>query len=459
MSTYAPDATVADQVKLAAQAYIYGYPLVYDLHEVAAFVAGSDRFPMQAPFNAFGHARQLAGPDFAFVSPNNDTVYSIAMCDVRQEPLVLHVPDTAGRYYVLQFIDAWTNNIAYVGSRATGTGEAEFLLAASGYADDPGGMQLVEVPGGVCTIAGRIQVDGDDDLPLVHSLQDSFTLTALSLHQGGSTAKPPAGLPAPDPRVPDELAWWEQFRVALAAFPPPAGDAPYLDVCKRFGLLEAESPYVELDPKPAHVLVEGAKAGQAQVEELMQQIHATPEGWQSAMHLFDYNLDRLGLGTIDAAEWKIADRATAYATRAVAARAGLWGNHGYEADYAVIWTDADGNKLDGNYNYELRLPTAPPVDAFWSLTMYDGSDFYLVANPMNRYSIGDRTPGLKRGDDGSITIHIGNASPGKDRESNWLPAPAAPFRPCIRMYQPREDILDDTYVLPAIVRTGPSTQN
>ncbi len=89
---------------------------MYDLHEVAAFVAGSDRFPMQAPFNEFGHARDLAGPDFAFVSPNNDTVYSIAMCDVRQEPLVLHVPDTADRYYVLQFIDAWTNNIAYVGA-------------------------------------------------------------------------------------------------------------------------------------------------------------------------------------------------------------------------------------------------------------------------------------------------------------------------------------------------------
>jgi hypothetical protein len=92
------------------------------------------------------------------------------------------------------------------------------------------------------------------------------------------------------------------------------------------------------------------------------------------------------------------------------------------------------------------------VDAFWSLTMYDGSDFYLVANPINRYSIGDRTPGLKRNDDGSISLYIGNASPGDDRESNWLPAPAAPFRPCMRMYQPRKEILDDTYVLPSIAR-------
>jgi hypothetical protein len=319
-------------------------------------------------------------------------------------------------------------------------------------------MQVVEVPGGVCTIAGRIQVDGDDDLPLVHALQDSFTLTSLSVHQGASTPKALAGLPTPDPRVPEDLAWWEQFRVALAAFPPPADDAPYIGVCKQFGLLDAESPYVGLDPERASVLVEGARAGQAEVERMMQDVHATPEGWQSAMHLFDYNLDRLGLGAVDAPGWKIADRTKAYATRAVAARAGLWGNHGYEADYAVIWTDADGDKLDGNNSYDLRLPTAPPVDAFWSLTMYDGSDFYLVANPMKRYSIGDRTPGLKRDEDGSITIHIGNASPGKDRESNWLPAPAAPFRPCMRMYQPREDILDETYVLPAIVRSSVSAQ-
>ena len=453
MSTHAPDPTVPDQVKLAAEAYLYGYPLVYDLHEIAAFVTGSDRFPMQAPFNEFGHARSLAGPDFAFVSPNNDTVYSIAMCDVRQEPLVLQVPDTADRYYVLQFIDAWTNNIAYVGRRATGTGEAEFLIAASGYAGEvPAGMQLVEVPGGVCTIAGRIQVDGDEDLPLVRALQDSFTLTPLSVHEGEAAPKPLLGLPTPDPRVPEDLAWWEQFRVALAAFPPPTADAPYLDACKQLGLLDADSPYVDLDSERASVLIEGAKAGQAKVEELMQQVHATPEGWQSALHLFDYNLDRLGLGTIDAAGWKIADRTTAYATRAVAARAGLWGNHGYEADYAVIWTDADGNPLDGNNSYELRLPTPPPVDAFWSLTMYDGSDFYLVANPMNRYSIGDRTPGLKRNDDGSITLYIGSASPGEDRKSNWLPSPAAPFRPCMRMYQPRDEILAETYVLPAIAR-------
>ena len=137
----------AEQVKLAAEAYIYGYPLVYSLGEIGSFVAGGDRFPMKAPYNAFGHARALAGPAFKFVTPNNDTLYSIAMCDVRQGPLALHVPDTAGRYYVLQFVDAWSNNFAYVGRRATGTAEGHFLLVEAGWDGDvPDGTTVIHAP-------------------------------------------------------------------------------------------------------------------------------------------------------------------------------------------------------------------------------------------------------------------------------------------------------------------------
>jgi hypothetical protein len=442
---------VAEHVKLAAEAYVYGYPLVYSLGEIAAFVAGSERFPMQAPFNAFGHARELAGPEFEFVSPNNDTVYSIAMCDVRQGPLVLHVPDTADRYYVLQFIDAWSNNFAYIGRRATGTGEGQFLLAESGYTGEaPDGMHVVHAPTGIFVIAGRIQVDGQADLTAVHALQDQFTLTPLSVYQGGVTASPAEGVPVPDPQVGGDVEWWERFRVALAAFPPPASDGSIVQMCQQFGLTEPDSPYADVDAERATVLAEGANAGQAKIEDLMKQIHTSPTGWQSAMHMFDYNLEFFETGTLDAPEWKIADRKKAYATRAVIARAGLWGNHGYEADYEAIWIDGDGNQLDGSNNYELRLDTTPPVDAFWSLTMYNVPKFYLVANPIQRYSIGDRTPGLTTGDDGSLTIYIGKDAPGKDKESNWLPAPDGPFRPLLRMYQPQKAILDGSYTLPSI---------
>ena len=457
MSTSSQDAPVAEQVKLAAEAYVYGYPLVRSLEEIASFVAGGGSLPVQAPYNAFGHARNLAGPEVKFVSPNNDTCYSIAMCDVRSGPLVLHVPEMGDRYYVLQFIDAWSNNFAYIGRRATGTREGEFLLTASDYDGEiPPAMSVIHAPTGVFVIAGRIQVDGAADLPTVHALQDQFTLTPSSSNDGPPAATEPEGAPEPDPRVTDGVAWWERFRVALRTFPPPAADAPFLRICEQLGLTEPACPYVDVDPERAAVLAEGAKAGQAKIEELMTQIHASPEGWQSAMHIFDYNLDFYEIGAIDAPEWKIADRATAYVTRAVAARAGLWGNHGYEADYGLIWVDADGAPLDGTNRYELRFATPPPVDAFWSLTMYDVPDFHLVANPIDRYSVGDRTPGLTTAEDGSITVYLQKDSPGPELESNWLPTPAGAFRPILRMYQPRNEILDGTYILPAITGADPA---
>jgi len=172
------------------------------------------------------------------------------------------------------------------------------------------------------------------------------------------------------------------------------------------------------------------------------------------MHYFDYNDDYFGIGTIDAPEWRIADRSRAYATRAAAARAGLWGNHGYEANYEIVYVDADGEQLNGTHRYELRLDPMPPVDAFWSLTMYNVPKFLLVPNPIDRYSIGDRTPGLQFAADGSLTIYLQQESPGPDKESNWLPAPEGEYRPVMRMYQPKSEVLSGGYALPAIRRIG-----
>jgi hypothetical protein len=254
--------------------------------------------------------------------------------------------------------------------------------------------------------------------------------------------------------VHEDLQWWERLRAALAAFPPPRADAPFVEQAAILGATAAESQYVNPDPALAEALVAGAAAGQQKIEELMQGAgQDAVNGWNSAMHGFDYNLDRLSLGTLDRREWKIQDGAEAYATRAAAARGGLWGNHGYEATYAMAWTDADGNPLDGAHNrYELRLSPEPPVDAFWSLTMYDASKFYLVANAIDRYSIGDRTAGLVTDDDGSVTIYIQRDAPDPAKRSNWLPTPGGRFRPLMRMYQPGAEILDGDYILPAITK-------
>ena len=156
------------------------------------------------------------------------------------------------------------------------------------------------------------------------------------------------------------------------------------------------------------------------------------------------------VGWVHAGSWKIPDRTASYLARALAARGGLWGNHGYEAAYPMTYTDADGDQLDGHQRYTITFAQDPPVDAFWSITMYDLPDFYLIANPISRYSIGDRTPGLRRDDDGSLTIVIQHDQPADT--SNWLPAPAAPFRPIMRLYQPRAAILDGTYEIPPIAK-------
>ncbi|HRW39423.1 MAG TPA: DUF1214 domain-containing protein, partial [Aquihabitans sp.] len=224
-------------------------------------------------------------------------------------------------------------------------------------------------------------------------------------------------------------------------------------VLARLGLTGDPSPYVDAGAELTELLVAGLDAGRAMVERVIADAGRSG-GWSSAMHYFDYNLDHFEVGTIDAPEWRCADRSTAAMTRAVAARAGLWGNHGYEAFYAVVYADADGELLDSAHDYELRLAPPPPVDAFWSLTMYDDRDYYLVENPIDRYSIGDRTPGLVVGDDGSITLYLQRTSPGPDREANWLPTPAAGgFRPMLRAYEPGAAIRDGSYRLPDIVRT------
>ena len=149
----------------AMTSFIYGYPLVYDLDEVAGFVQGGGDLPISAPWNTFAYARDLLGPETKFVSPNNDTLYVMAMCDVRDNPVSLEVPATGSRYYVLQFVDAWTNNFAYVGRRATGTAAGRYLLTAADHAGPvPEGTTVIKAPTGVFSIVGRVQVDGPDDL-------------------------------------------------------------------------------------------------------------------------------------------------------------------------------------------------------------------------------------------------------------------------------------------------------
>ena len=307
-------------------------------------------------------------------------------------------------------------------------------------------MTRIDAPSGVFAIVGRIQVNGAADAPAVHELQDAFSLRRLD---GGAAAD----LPAPDPAVVPELAWWERFRVALAAFPPPAEDAQYLHGLAALGLTAPGSPLVDAPPALRDMLVAGAAEGQALLEQLATSTSNDVDGWTSAKHLFDYNLDHCGPGTIDAPEWKIADRARAYVTRAMAARAGLWGNHGYEADYELAWRDADGEFLDGANTYELRL-----ADAAARRRLLVADDVrhpeVLPRRQPDRPLLDRRSDARPEvADDGSITITMSAESPGPDRGGQLAAGPGrhVPADPP-DVPAPRREFLDGTYRLPPIVR-------
>ena len=347
---------IDDRSALAAEAFIYGFPLVSNLQQVERFLASGIGDVRADSFNEFGHASEPAGPEATFVSINNDTIYSIAQIDLRDGPVRLDVPDSSGRYYVLQFVDAWTNNFAYVGHRATGTGEGSFLLVAPGDDSRPTeGTTVIHFPTAVGTIVGRWAVSGHADLDVVGALQSALTLTPTRERSG-------RGLPAADPSVSEDLIFFEQMRVWMHAFPPARRDLDYQARFEPLGLLDAASPYADVDPGLRSALLDGLAEGRNRLEQfLVNSPSPTQHGWNLTYHIFDYNLDFFEVGAIDDEQWKAEDEPRSrYPLRAGAARGGLWGNHGYEAAYAMVYVDGDGQRLNGGSRYQLHFEKEPP---------------------------------------------------------------------------------------------------
>jgi hypothetical protein len=438
--------TTPTLTELAAEAYLYYYPLVENLRQVQRYVSTGVGSNPAAPFNSFSHARKLAGPEDTFVTINNDTVYSMAQLDLSGGPVMLEVPDTGDRYYVLQFVDAWTNNIAYVGTRATGNRAGRFLITPPGWTGQvPDGSTRIPASTSVLSIVGRTACAGPDDIPAVTAVQNALKLTADHQDARGT------GIPPTPDTGSDALVFWAQARSWAAAFPAPPQDDGYSQRYAPLGFADPTHHQASDDE-----LTAGYQAGVEQLEYLTHH-GSSPvnNGWTVGMHMFDYNLYALGPGTRDEDAWKMSDPTHRIVGRAVADRLGLWGNHGYEAVYAQAFTDVDGHPLDGNTTYTMVFPDRPPVGAFWSITLYDIPRYYMVANPIDRYSIGDRTSGIHYADDGSLTIVIGSSTPTEAvAKANWLPAPAGLFRLVFRLYAPGPDILDGSYQFPAITPTG-----
>lgn len=443
-----PDGTA----RLAADAYVYGSALIRQMSAVRAFLQQGYGTLGPTPFNDFAHAEGPATPAAHVPGAAPDLVDALAQIDLSGGPVRLHVPDTAGEYYVLQFVDAWSNTFAYVGSRATGTRESDWLLVPPGWAGTVPDVEtgVIDAPTSVVSLVGRIACHGPQDLPRVRALQQELTLT----HLGDRAHR--TGVPAPDSDVPVALGFFERMRVWTADFPPAPADLDHQARFQPLGLLEEGlSPYVSPGPALVEALTRGLEMGRARVA-AASRFPERPEAWYAEPHLHDYNLDHFGVGTLGSPWWQVPDREAAYLVRAVAARRALWEPHGYEAMSASAVRDARGHRFDGAHGYLLRLDPPPPVGAFWSLSVYEIPGNHLVAGPAERYAIGSRTPGLVYEDGGAVTLRIARERPREaGRAANWLPAPSGGFRLVMRMYAPEQPVLDRTYALPAVERDSP----
>jgi hypothetical protein len=429
--------------QLGIEAVVYGFPLVIvDItQQVQTNVAKAEEGG-HAPINQFSNF--LKYPDASYkdvVRMNVDTLYSFGWLDLSKEPIVLSVPDPDGRYYLMPVIDAWTNVVASPGKRTTGTKAGNFAIVGPNWRGPlPNGVHEVKSPTNIAIIAGRTQANGPADYAVVNAIQKQYKLTPLSAF--GKPYTPPAGVVDPkiDIKTPpvDQVARMSdaEFFMRLARLmrsnPPPAADAPALAKLASIGIVPGQDFNINtLDPAVAKGLKGVVKAALTDLRAAGKETGAPVNGWRVP-------------------PMNVANFGTDYGERAVVALIGLGANIAADAVYPMGFEDADSQPLTGANRYVLHFDKGqmPPANAFWSLTMYNAQSFF-VANPINRYNIAAWMP-LKYNLDGSLDIYIQPDSPGADTESNWLPAAQDEFSVTLRVYWPKESMLNGAWKPPGI---------
>jgi hypothetical protein len=437
--------TTAEIREIAQKAYVFAYPLV--LMEFTRRNAVEHPTSLgSAETNQFTHAP--AFPDSRFrqvVRPNADTLYSSSWLDLSKEPLLLHVPDTHGRYYLMHFLDAWTETFSVPGKRTTGTSEGWFVMVGPGWTGKlPARVQRIDAPTNMVWLIGRTQTNNASDYDNVHALQRGYVLMPLSLYPDGpraARARPPAAgqvsALVPPPVQVQRLSAVEFFRTfaqLLAQNPPHSDDGPMLRELDRIGIAPGKVF------RPEALGADGLKALEDGVAAASSRLTAPA----------DVRARRVGKNGWSGFGGAVGRYGTNYAARAAVARVGLGALPPEDAIYVNCDQDASGQPLDGSRRYTMHFAKdqLPPVRAFWSITMYN-EDGYFVANPIDRFAIGDRDP-LKFNADGSLDLYIQRSAPGGDRDSNWLPAPDGKFNLTLRLYWPSEEILSGRWTPPAV---------
>jgi len=438
--------SVEEAVSDAVDAYIYGYPLVtMDMTRKiitnVATVQGS-RGPMGQIIKLRSYP---AVDDHAVTAPNADTLYTTAFLDVSKEPWVFGIPDMGDRYYLMPMLDGWTDVFQVPGKRTTGGKAQKYAITGPGWSGTlPDGVTEYKSPTGIVWILGRIYCTGTpDDYAKVHALQDKFSLVPLSYY-----GKPYTPLPS---EVDNNLDMKTAVRDQVDAFgvneyfaylakllktnPPSADDGPMLAKLAKIGIVPGQDfDASKLSASDKEAIKAVPKLAQVKIIEYLKKAAEPVNGWT-------YLTNHIGV------------YGTNYLQRALVTAIGLGANRPQDAVYPTAEKDADGNEFNGNNNYVIHVDKGqmPPANAFWSITMYDAS-YFFVPNSLNRYTVSSRNKFVTNAD-GSVDLYFQADSPGKAKEPNWLPAPKAKFIPMMRLYWPKDippSIIDGSWKPPAI---------
>jgi hypothetical protein len=448
----APAITEQEAHAIAVDAYVYLYPLMSMDVSRKQFTNGTTDF--KGPMNTFVNVPEYPPANFkGVVRSNFDTLYSVSWLDMTKEPVVITAPDTDGRYYLLPMLDMWTDVFASPGWRTTGTKAGTFLVTPAGWRPDlrekfadefklPKDTQRIEAPTPYVWLIGRTKTDGPPDYDAVHKIQAGYKVALLS--DFGKAPKPVDFKPDPsvDMKTPpktqvDTMTAGVYFAYAaelLKLHPPHVTDEPIIAQMKKIGIEPGKSFDIgKLDPAVQRALETAPRDGQKLMAWKLPTLARVANGWSM-------NTDTVGV------------YGNYYLKRAILAQQGLGANVVEDAIYPLNLGDESGKPLDGANKYTITFEkgSAPPVNAFWSITLYDQEGFQ-VGNVLNRFAVSSWMP-FKNNADGSLDLYFQNESPGKDMEANWLPAPKAPFNLTMRLYAPKSEALTGRWNPPPVTR-------
>jgi hypothetical protein len=429
-TVHAADITPAETKAIAEEGFIYGLPIVMNYGVMYEYAVDKNSGQFKAPFNNVkNEPRVFTYKDTAVVTPNSDTPYSLGWMDLRAEPIVLSVPAVEKtRYYSVQLCDGNTFNYGYIGSRATGNEAGDYMVAGPDWkGETPQGIKKMFHSTTQFSIAiYRTQIFKPADMPNVIKVQSGYKMQPLSafLKQPAPSAAPAINFPKIDKEL-AKTGFFDYLDFSLQFAPAGPEETEIRQKLARLGIGAGKNfDFKALSPEQKASVVEGMKAGEEKVKQAVSNIGTKINGWS--------------ISSLDG------DRAffnSDWLKRAAAAMAGIYGNDSVEATYPLTKTLPDGEPLDGSkHNYTLTFPAGqlPPVNAFWSVTMYDGKTQLLIKNPINRYLINSpMLPNMKLDAERGLTLYIQKDSPGADKESNWLPAPDGPIYLVMRLYWPK----------------------